>query len=1619
MKSDSEAQGKTNVDDGQILNGASDVGDQSGDEEKGQKKSVPQETARKLQAQLMNIDVSELTSSLYKVDRDLKDDSFMVVISEQTFHEIEVQFHMHDDTVPGTIFDKAKHEIVSALATKFFAGFKTSKFWMPLLEHMKQERLAFEGMGEMDWAKTGMEFEVDDHGQHHAFNHANEVMDTDLIQEGVWQRVKVKTLYPILKKYEYWNNILLKELRGELSVIVQTIYQLAAPHVQRLVRAHFARLRYPKMKLQIVGLARYAAVVEIQRIGRGYFNRREANQQRIVLFDANCIIIQKWARRKLAYLRAHEKREVIRVQWEHTMATKLQQLYRCRLARKRILKRREELLRKRKGATHEWGTMTIQRYARGYLAKKVIVQRRIELKLHDRLLRLADKYMTKGDLWAFLKSVDDDYRRYESTIDDILEREDTMATTFVSKVLNKREEENEAAWSRYEAVVEEHELRKEDSPKLYAQKRAELKRKNKSVVAAVVREDARDENGLADVVPPGSAFGGVPGVALRRAVTASSEALAVRLNQSGIHVQAEFGLYGVDPRTPELRKKALGVNRHRGAEEDIYGPESLSRNDSRKRSKTVSHVSSRSDRRTLSRRATRSACENDSVSFQQDDASLSSLGSARKSPVARLSSAPNLLQSKLNHQQVTWADGRTETSSTYSGSAAPKTVNVGKTGSAQSMLSAKVLSSKAKSHKAGYQLSSTGGYPSLHLSTNSGMAGEDWFQQSAHFDGITNQPQPALKSSYRKSQADADVDRGWEVEWSREMERQGIDESVSTKFPGYSLLRDLPMGMDDTQERLLRAASLRSFVPSTMTASDINSFQAFEAYLSLPPSLAKVRYEQEAWARCQRYIDQLRQMGFYSIQQLMPLSRMITLFKNLDPPMPGNLLDCAKAIVVCLKQKEKVKVLGGTELKNKFKALKDGEASVGQIMHNFDAMEAIEAEGGKPATSRSVTTDQPRGMFGNPTVTSSNDGGDASTVAAEEKKEAAAAHLAATEPTALATASNSVVSSKSGGSRVASDGEVDYEVEQEKPFPPTFEDVTYQEYTPPPTEAEILEEKLIDNVEGWGSIEEPLDNFLTQAAFYVVPHVPNFDTKSNFKPQGGQAEVGGKEKAESFADAAPEHDSGDEEKKEGGIEASQPDDGAPSVNSNAVNTFTSSNSNSYASSLKYNGPGSKMGTTAFTEFCKELVERNKGDPHAAREMMRRRTQASMIVASKFIVRLKESGITKVRDLMQVVFEEWGMPPPLANRAYGMLSTLVANNNALEAGGMYAHINATKLPGLYGGRGDEGSLKSFSSSIGGDTSTSNGEKNVLTREPFDPRFQKSALDATARPARLGPLLPIIHPPGYDKGKRKETDINRMWHDREREKTWEEEQSAEDITDLPGGVWSQAVQFKGGKEGDKSLGIKNAARDPITATPYISRRDVDDVANADDDNDDNDDDKNNNGNSSSDNDNDEGEMSQRARQGGPGKPKADDNDGTVDSFGPVPGLTGLYSGAGSIERPSEAVMLEAAKAGLEKDVAKMLKPETSQYEIPSTTNNLKFNGLFSKGNRIVKKATKLSKSLPSQAKKKGKGLNKNIRGFGKTNMLNDEEALNNRRADDKHYRSWVVPYANKLLDKSQAR
>lgn len=79
----------------------------------------------------------------------------------------------------------------------------------------------------------------------------------------------------------------------------------------------------------------------------------------------------------------------------------------------------------------------------------------MDLGLSDRLRRLAHRFLQNGDLYGFLQAVNDDYQRYEDEQAEILRREDEMAQTFVSKVLQARDVQHQEGWRNFLDAVNE------------------------------------------------------------------------------------------------------------------------------------------------------------------------------------------------------------------------------------------------------------------------------------------------------------------------------------------------------------------------------------------------------------------------------------------------------------------------------------------------------------------------------------------------------------------------------------------------------------------------------------------------------------------------------------------------------------------------------------------------------------------------------------------------------------------------------------------------------------------------------------------------------------------------------------------------------------------------------------------------------------------------------------------------------------------------------------------------------------------------------------------------------------------------------------------------------------
>lgn len=265
--------------------------------------------------------------------------------------------------------------------------------------------------------------------------------DINLIQGGVWQRLDKKSSIPLLIAHRFQLEQRLKQTRGELCIIVQVLYEMGVIHLQRVLRGHFIRKRRAEFERIYWEGKRYKAALKIQCLVRTVLSKNLLKQKRMKLHEKMAIRIQTNVRAMLARMR-------FRCLWEahhnmicNMMAEVIQRSFRLWRTR-RILrdlaeqrrKEREAMEREKLRILRNKASLAIQRIARGYIAKRRVVERRIELQLSDRLMKITDDFLSNGDMWMFLKRIDQDYRSYQKTIEHIVVREDKMASTFVSKV---------------------------------------------------------------------------------------------------------------------------------------------------------------------------------------------------------------------------------------------------------------------------------------------------------------------------------------------------------------------------------------------------------------------------------------------------------------------------------------------------------------------------------------------------------------------------------------------------------------------------------------------------------------------------------------------------------------------------------------------------------------------------------------------------------------------------------------------------------------------------------------------------------------------------------------------------------------------------------------------------------------------------------------------------------------------------------------------------------------------------------------------------------------------------------------------------------------------------------
>ena len=408
---------------------------------------------------------------------------------------------------------------------------RRSSKWMPLLSTFRRDRMIKQDLHLA--TKGGLELELtDDDVALRSVIIANDFIDTDVLH-GSMQRLKLFIAVEEARKTSAVITEKRKRAAGELACLVQYAYDLAAPYIQRNIRTYLAKKARRFQLRELVLQAMHAAAIRIQ----SFMRRKKAYivVASIPAFDFNppAVMIQKTFRGLLGRRRfARMKRD--RLLENHNRCARLiQKVWRGVMGRRLFEKVKLENAVRLREERRYWACVNIQRVARSYIARVTVIRSlRIRQHLSRDVMRMAERYLDRGDVWGFLQEVDGHFHRLNADLSTHLEQEERWAKTFVEHVLVKRRAEFDEAWDRFSSVLGEGGGRRSAIlPNLVAVSNIGADRgvgkdtglgrgeRGKRVRRRRRGAGAREEEVGVEV--RGEESRGVPGAALRRAITAT------------------------------------------------------------------------------------------------------------------------------------------------------------------------------------------------------------------------------------------------------------------------------------------------------------------------------------------------------------------------------------------------------------------------------------------------------------------------------------------------------------------------------------------------------------------------------------------------------------------------------------------------------------------------------------------------------------------------------------------------------------------------------------------------------------------------------------------------------------------------------------------------------------------------------------------------------------------------------------------------------------------------------------------------------------------------------------------------------------------------------------------
>lgn len=528
-----------------------------------------------------------------------------------------------------------------------------------------------------------------------------------------------------------------------------------------------------------------------------------------------------------------------------------------------------------------WSILSIQKVARGFIARKTFVRSyQIRKQLSKEVLRIAESYLKNGDLWGFLKDINDELKRANEEIKDNTKREDDWATSFVEKVVSLRQKQFDKAWDSFPKALSQITNQSAAIGSLID---------DRTEGSSGKKQPQRMTNSLKS---PQKSIGASTGTHHSSVVPKSQQFLALEAS-SNDHCKSQH--------VNELQSSDNLGNRNLAIENDGDW--------------TVGSQNTHSPGTVRSYRT--NDTYNTSLGNVSKFQSLTDLTNNIPGPMAR-KAVRATVDAEVSRELKRLLNGEMRSRQLVEGI---KDV-YGKDTNPDKMIG----SSKKRSNKKYV----SGGGPSSSKVLSPVLNLKDKFKKKRKKKDING----------RVIESTGKIEASHAVWMANKIYNVADGTSTLPVQPGEAYLIDIPHGIEDSIERLLHAASLRCYVPpffigavqeepmdpeleiksddeETIIAEKIlkqraikrkqnpknqnsDPSYAYEMYLSLPIGLAKMRYELECKKFSQGPINRLKIKGLNYITDAQPLSKFIMCLKSVDTPR----VLINKAVEICIELKK-------------------------------------------------------------------------------------------------------------------------------------------------------------------------------------------------------------------------------------------------------------------------------------------------------------------------------------------------------------------------------------------------------------------------------------------------------------------------------------------------------------------------------------------------------------------------------------------------------------------------------------------------------------------------------------------------------------------------------------------